>query len=338
MPEIWHSENASINDIISYRSRMIYSRFVSSIKPASQSRFLSVMQEVAIASKPTNMEFKLEKKPSAKMQIDNRMPIIGNPAPLKSARFQENIKTEKKVDYLVNDTDVKATTAMKELYKASISVSSIIKILSAGLLGEKKNRKLVPTRWAITATDSSISNEMIDKIRYYPIISDYLLFNSEYLGNHYEIFLIPSTFSYEVIEAKMSGSIWNPSSGKADDCKTVIMQDYENWYGRKDYAENVGGGYYAPRLAISEYLSAIKRQAAVLVLRECRPEYWAPCGVGILRECTRSAMRSTPEHFSTLSEAFGAAQKRMRLPIKFLSEKSMLLKNVQQQKKLSSFF
>ena len=331
LPELWHKSNSSIQDILNYRSRMIYSRFKSSIK-AKSGKFLSIMKEVAMAGKPADMEFKLEKKPSLKMHFENRMPIIGNPAPLKAARFIENIKIERKVDYLVNDTDVKSITAMSELYESGIQTSSIIKLLSAGLLGENKKRKLVPTRWAITATDSNLSELMMKEIRYHPLISEYQLFNAEYLGNHYEIVLLPAAFSFEVIEAKMSGSVWNPSD------ELAVMQDYENWYGRKDYAENVTGGYYAVRLPVSEYLSRVKKQASVLVMRECTPEYWAPCGVGILRECAREAFSKTPEKFSTLNEAMQAAQKRMRLPSSEFTKRSQLLKEFNQQRKLSSFF
>jgi len=333
MPELWHQNNSSIQDILNFRSRMIYSRFKSSIYRVNHpSNLLSVMKEVAMASKATDMEFRLEKKPSLKMHLENRMPLIGNPAPLKSARFTENVKIERKIDYLVNDTDAKAIASMSELYISKIPVSSIIKVLSAGLLGESKKRKLVPTRWAITATDSNLSELMLKEIRYFPLISDYQLFNAEYLGNHYEIIFLPSAFSYEVLEAKMQGSVWNPSD------ELHFMIDYENWYGRKDYAENVTGGYYAVRLPVAEYLTRVRKQAGVLIMRECRPEYWAPCGVGILRECTRGAFQKQPEHFSTLNEALQAAQTRMRLPIAEFTKRSTLVREFNTQRKLNSFF
>lgn len=331
MPELWRQNNSTIQDILNFRSKMIYSRFKSSIYSKS-GNLLNVMKEVAMASKATDMEFKLEKKPSLKMHLESRMPLIGNPAPLKFVRFTENVKIEKKIDYLVNDTDAKAITSMSELYDSKIPVSNIIKVLSAGLLGESKKRKLVPTRWAITAADSNLSELMLKDIRYFPLISDYQLFNAEYLGNHYEIILLPSAFSYEVLEAKMQGSVWNPSE------ELFFMADYENWYGRKDYAKNVTGGYYAVRLPAAEYLTKVRKQAGVLVMRECRPEYWAPCGVGILRECTREAFQKSPEHFNTLQEALKSAQTRMRIPTQEFIKRSQLIKEFNLQRKLSSFF
>ena len=331
MPELWHEKNLSISDIINHRSQMIYSRFKSNIKSGWSNHNFQVMQEVAMTSKPTDMEFFLKKKPQVNVHVSREMPIIGNPAPLKYARFQENPKIEKKVEYLVNDSDAKSAVSIKELYKSGTRISSIIKLLSAGLLGLKKQRKLVPTRWSITAVDSNVSLELIDKIKYHSQINEVMLFNSEYVGNHYEILMIPGEFSYELIEAKMQGSVWNPSS------ELCIMQDYESWYGRKDYAENCAGGYYVIRLALAEYLEKIGRQASVFVMRECRPEYYAPCGVGILRETCRKAFQNQPEIFSTINEAFQQAQKRLRLPVNEFINRSWLLKKINQQKRLSAY-
>lgn len=331
MPEEWYAEKADIIKILSYRSRLVYSRFQSDIKKG-KGKLLGVMQEVSLASKPAMLEFKLKKKPQLRMQLDMHMPLIGNPAPLVSARLIQNPIVAKKVDYLTSDTDVKAGKAMQELYEAKIPTSSIIKILSAGMLGLKIQRKLVPTRWAVTAIDSTISKQLIEKIKFYPTISEFLLFRSDYLGNYYEILFLPGEFSFEVIEAKMPGSVWNPQG-----IETFICADYEGYHGRKTYASNCGGGYYAPRLAIAEYLDKIKRQASCLVMRECRPEYFAPCGVGVLRETVRDALTKKPEHFAALKEALAKVQTRFKLRIETFIKKSKLLYEYKKQLKLTQF-
>jgi len=334
MPEIWYEKNLSIQDILNHRSQLIYSRFKSRITDARQEKkFLSEMQEISLASKSVSTEIFLAKPVKVHALIDKHVPLIGNPAPLKKIRLEENPKVEKKVDYLVYDTDVKSAVSMKELYQSKIQVSNIIKILSAGMLGLKKNRKLVPTRWSVTATDDTLSKFLLSKIRYFPEIGEILLFNSEYVGNHYEFLLLPDKFSFEVLEAKMSGSVWNPFSPR-----TVVMQDYEGFSGRKTYAENVTGAYYSNRLALCEYLEKIKRQASCLVMRECRPEYYAPLGVGILREASRDAFSKQPEKFNTVEEALWQAQKRMRLPVSLFRNRSWLLKNYGKQTRLSRWF
>ena len=293
-------------------------------------KFLTTMQEISLASKAVSTEIFLKKPVKIQALIDKHVPLIGNPAPLKAIRLEENPHVERKVDYLVSDTDNKAAFSIKELYKSQIQISSIIKILSAGMLGLKKNRKLVPTRWAVTATDDTLSKFLLEKIRYHQETSEIIVFHGDYVGNHYEFLLLPDKFAFEVIEAYMSGSVWNPFSQNAN-----LSQDYEGFNGRKTYAESVTGAYYTARLALCEYLDKVKRQASCLVMREERPEYYAPLGVGILRQLSRDAFLKKPEKFETLEEAFKKIQERMNLPIQLFKQKSWLLKEYGKQTRLS---
>jgi len=335
MPEIWHEKNLQIPQILTNRSQLIYGKFQTSIKQAKQkkSKFKELMQEISMTHKPVSTEFFLKKVPRMLLEVNKYSAAIGNPAPLKSARLQENPKINPKVDYLTSDTDCKSVIAIKELHKSNIQTSHIIKILSAGLLGTKTRRKLVPTRWAITATDDTISKEMLKKIKYYPEINQILLFHGDYVGNHYEFLLLPDKFSFEVIEAYMSGSVWNPLSPNIH-----FAQDFERFSNKKKYAFNVTGAYYTARLALCEYLEKIKRQAYVIIFREERPEYNAPLGVGILRQLARKAFENKPEKPESIPQAFQIMQSRMKLPTQQFINKSILLKEYKQQTRLSNFF
>ncbi len=343
MPELWHDEQATIQDILTYRSRLIYSRFLTTIRhPQSrygnatqtsgqESKLFETMQEIALASKSVDASFKLRKRPRIRLQVDSHTPIIGNPAPLKAAKLESNPRIEKKVDYLTNDTDVKATRAIEELYSSRIPVSHIIKILSVGMLGLRVQRRVVPTRWAVTATDDALGKKLLERIRYYQELSVYQLFSANYLGNHYNILLMPGCWSFEVIEASAKGYFGLGSK------EVAMWHDYEFFQARKKYASSVTGAYYANRLAVCEYLERVKRQASCLVLREIREEYWAPCGVGILREVTREAMSKRPREFATVEEAIKAAQLNFKLPIGLYTSRSKLLGNLKTQTKLSRF-
>ena len=223
--------------------------------------------------------------------------------------------------------------AIQELYKGKIEVSNIIKVLSAGLLGIKDNRKLVPTRWAITAVDDTLSKEMLKKIRYFQEINEILLFNGTYLGNHYEVLLLPDKFSFEVIETSI------PTLNLTENIinNLEFWQDYEGFYHRKTYASSVTGAYYVNRLALCEYFLKINRQASCIFFRETTPEYNVPLGVGILRELSRDIFTKNPEKFSTINEALQVAQKRMHIPIKIMKDKSLLLKEYKKQRRLSDW-
>lgn len=330
MPELWHERKFSIEQIINLRSRLVYGKFKVSIKKI-KNKFLDTTKEIAMSSKPVSTEVFLKKIPSSNIIKDPHIPLITNPAPLQKIVLEENPKVKRKVEYLINDKDVKATTAIIELYKTKIEITNINKIFSAGLLGLPYQRKLVPTRWSITAVDDIISKSLLKEIKHYPEINEFRVFYSEYLGNHYEFLLLPEKFKFEVIEAKMPGSVWNKTQ------KLFFAIDYENFNGRKTYAENVGGAYYANRLAVAEYLEKIKKQASCLVIRECTPQYYAPCGVGILREASREAFSKKPEIFESLEDALKSINSRLKLNIEMFVKNSWLLREYKEQRKLKDF-
>lgn len=332
-PEVWHEKRLSIDRILENRAKLVYGKFKTQIKMAkTQNRFIELMQEISLAYKPVSTEFFLKRPPQQKLEISKSLPLIGNPAPLDHARLEENPQVKPKVDYLVNDTDSKSTQSILELYQSQVSITNINKILSAGLLGLKTQRRLVPTRWAITAVDDTLSKSLLKKIKYYPEINEILLFNSEYNGNHYEILVLPDKFSFEVLEAEVSGSLWNRTG------HVSIMQDYEFFNGRKKYANEVTGAYYATRLAFAEYLERIKKQATAILFREVREEYNAPLGVGILREITRQAFNQQPEKFPSIESALNHMQSRLHLPVNLFKDKSILLKQYKKQTRLNKWF
>ena len=58
------------------------------------------------------------------------------------------------------------------------------RILSAGTLGVKTQRKLVPTRWSITATDDTIGKELISQVKDCAQ-GEYWAWFGGYLGNYF---------------------------------------------------------------------------------------------------------------------------------------------------------
>ena len=56
-----------------------------------------------------------------------------------------------------------------------ISTESISGLLSVGVLGLKKNKRLVPTRWSITATDDMLGKHLWKQVQQHKWIEDYEL-------------------------------------------------------------------------------------------------------------------------------------------------------------------
>jgi len=330
----WANENFQVGDVVQLRSGLMNSRFLSSVKDArKENRFLQMAKEIAMSSKQVDIEIELKNKLRIK-QRDRVITPHGMHSQLKKAKIVSNVHIPQKIDKVVND-ELKANEAMRYLYKNDFDEYVLNKILSIGVLGLKKNKRLVPTRWSITATDDTLGNQLLENIRDYKWIEDYELFVGGFMGNYYLIFLLPNVWSYELFEIYFPGSSWNPS----DIIKAST--DDEGFYGRKKYASNTVGGYYAARLSILKFLEEIKRQASVLAIRLETPSYWAALGVWVVRESARKTMNSKGFKFESKEELFNSAKqigiKKFKFDCSTIFEKSKLLKNLKTQKSLREF-
>ena len=324
-PKQWSLKNFQIPQIIDFRSSLINSR--TNIHVKSRNKFLELNQEVAMAYKPVDVEIKLKEKPYFRLNVDNYMAPSGPRAILKKASLTENPKIPPKVEKVCSDTDLKANDALIYLYKKNFDETFLSRILSVGSLGLKYDRKLVPTRWSITATDDILGKNLISEIKNYGE-TGYTAYFGSYLGNHYLLLFFPEIWSYELFETHISNVNHH-------------MTDYEPYGGRKYYAQNTAGGFYATRVAILEKLKQLKRQASVLALRFITADYTPPLGVFVCREAARKALNSKPMEFSSrelmLKYANALIRKRFKININNLLNKSILLKNIEQQSKLTKF-
>ncbi len=211
-------------------------------------------------------------------------------------------------------------------------VSKIQKAFSVGAFGVEKKRRLVPTRWSITAVDDIISKGLVEQVKTFPEINEYRVYESVYLDNVFEIVMIPAQWSYESMEAWYPGTTWNPNG-----TQVIIYSDAEGNHGRSTYAQ-IGGCYYSARLAVCEQLVKERRQATAIVLREARPGYIMPIGVWQVRENVRNAMRQTPHRYSTLNEALKFVSGRFEIPMEQWIVQGKLLRHALFQKRISDFF
>ncbi|MBI2647143.1 hypothetical protein HYW99_01585, partial [Candidatus Woesearchaeota archaeon] len=208
------------------------------------------------------------------------------------------------------------------------------KLLSIGTLGLTADRKLVPTRWSITATDDIIGKNLINQIKDYSEISSYYSFFGNYLGNYYLILMFPEVWSYELFETYVPSN-WNLSK------QLRYTTDYEDYFGRKSYADNTIGGYYSVRLAIIEKLNEMKRQASVLALRFITDEYTMPLGVFVTREAARKAVNNKSIEFASkelmIIYANHLVKKKFNTNLDYLLSHSILLHHMKEQSKLAQF-
>ena len=287
-------------------------------------KIVEVSQEIAMSEKPVDAEIWIEKFHGG-ARIDDFFHPTGPMIEPRKIDIVDNPSIPKRVDMVVEER-LKAELAIKELYRNGYDVDYLQRIMAAGLLGREK--KLVPTRWSITAVDDIAFKGLIKEVKRFDTIDKVEYYSESFMGNEFHIFLIPGTWEYEMLESWLKGALYSPE-------QDVVAEDYEPYEGRRDYADNITGAYYAARLAIVENLKDRRRQAKAMVYREITPEYKLPLGVWVIRESVRHALLKTPLYFEDLNDALKHAERKTH--IKRWYKKSKILYNLKHQRRLEDF-
>ncbi|MCK9313978.1 MAG: hypothetical protein M0P20_08035, partial [Methanocorpusculum sp.] len=151
-PLDWVRQGFSIDDIVSVRSRTIRGGADLDVKIPDVGK----VQEIALSGTPLDIEVAFEKPVSFSIDFDGTVTPVGMSGAMKKLDVIDNAKVSRIVDRCTSDTDLKAGDAARIMFENGTDVYKITNLLTAGLLGVK--RRVVPTRWAITATDEMLSS------------------------------------------------------------------------------------------------------------------------------------------------------------------------------------
>ncbi|VFJ14611.1 Nre family DNA repair protein [Candidatus Nitrosocosmicus franklandus] len=331
-PEKWAGRK--LEDLINYRLSLIRGTILTSaFLDINNNRQTELLQELAMANKSIEVEVTFDKKPSLKFEEMNNLSVtdsdaiqFGFASQIKNLKIPTGISVNKKIEKAYYDKDLSAHEAVNRLYNEGIEISNLSKVFSVGVLGSRKRRKIVPTKWSITAIDQIISANLIGRLTDYSSIDSFLLFRYIHLANNFAVILIPDhIWNFEMNEA------WFNSDGKVD-----IESDTEISGLLKNYPK-ICGSYFAARLAVTEYLNQHRKKASAIVLREIYPEYVLPVGVWQIREGIRMAMKRKGEIFDNLDEALGHACTNMKLSKKEWISKSVFIQSIRYQKRISEY-
>ena len=317
-PEKWKGK--TLEEIVNFRLNLV--RGIQKIPiNATEGKYIENLQEVTMSSKPTDADLIFQKSTSSNISLDGESAPFGPIGEIKSAKFS-GTSSEKSIEKTFYDKDLKAPDAVLNLYNSGIDVSKIQKCFSIGMLGQK--RKLVPTKWSITATDDIISKSLVDEILDYSLIDTCKIFSYSHLGNIFSVVLFPHRWIYEMIEAWYSNGVLGFGSDN-EDARGI------------DHPPAIAGAYFAAKLGVLEYLSERKIQSGVVILREIRPEYAIPVGVWQVREGIREAMKQEPIISDTFENALNIASQKMSISkTEWLSHGNTLM--MMRQKTMSDFF
>ena len=317
-PELWVGK--SLEEIVNFRLSLIRGIKNISINEPN-GRYIENLHEVAMSSRPIDSELQFYKNPKPAVSIDGESAPFGPVGEVSSAKFSST-SSDKSIQRAYYDHDLKAQDAVVSLYNRGIEISKIQKCFSVGMFGKK--RKLVPTKWSITATDSIIAESLVSEILEFDLIDSCRVFSHDHLGNLFSVVLFPHRWLFENQEA------WHTGNGIG------FGSDIEDAKGI-DHPPVTAGAFFAAKLGVAEYLLEKKCQASALVLREIRPEYAVPVGVWQIREAIRSAMKNEPYIAENFDDGVTFAAKRMSVSkSEWLSKGDML--SMLKQKSISAFF
>ncbi|WP_400207166.1 Nre family DNA repair protein [Candidatus Methanomassiliicoccus intestinalis] len=328
-PELWVGK--SIDEFVDFRFSLVRGKHrIDAVNFQKEGRIIEQTRDLALSENPLEVEAAFQKRPTGRLVLDDEVQPFGPSARLKTLEVG-NTRYEQHVEKAFYDTDLKATEAVKALYTDGVLVSKIQKAFSVGAFGIDKNRKFVPTRWSITAVDDILGKSLLSNTKYNPLIEDWRIYDWYQLDNRWSILLMPVSWRYELIEAWFPNTVWNPLGKDVE-----IISSYEFYDGRKKYAE-IGGCYYAARLAVNELLQNEGRQAGAVIFREAHPGYIMPVGVWNVRENVRAALKTTPFRFETLNDALNHVASKMSIPIKQWIANSGILKDMFTQRRLDDY-
>ncbi|MXR50857.1 hypothetical protein GRX03_04450 [Halovenus sp. WSH3] len=325
----WYQQGLGVEEVLQRRTGLLNSTRSAQVNVRDVwDGFVGVQREVAIADQPVDVELGLDGSPEIDLSLDDISTPTGPRARATDATLAENPSVPRAVEKTLEDDDWQAEGAMTYLYRRGFDVYEINTILSAGALGRGRNRRLVPTRWSITAVDDTVGQYLRGSIRNAPSIDEVQVWYNEYMANDYWIILAPGNWEFELVELKAPGSIWNPDGGG----EYYMAADSEGYTGRDSYVDETSGAYYASRLAVLERLADIDRQATCLVIRHASDGYWAPVGVWQIREGIRHAFEEgQPAVAETFHDAVRGLAGELPVSLGALRRKSELVTGVQSQ-------
>ena len=324
-PEQWIANDKTQEDIITYRMNLVRGKQLIDIKDV-ENPFVEKLHDISLASKSIDSEATFGSKPVGASFNEEITPH--GPSAIIEKFDIDAVRWDKQLEKSFYDTDLKAREAVMNLHNKDVPFTAMQKAFSVGAFGLKKNRKLVPTRWSITACDSTIADSLLKEVRHYPIMDTHRVYEFSSLNNYYAIILTPTEWQYEWFEAfiKVLGG------------EEMMFSDYETNTNKTEYS-CVGGCYYSAKMAVLDKLAKLKLQSGVIILREAYSGY-IPLGVFNVRENIKFAMDGDYKEFESLKDSLAYCGTKLQIPISKYVRQSNLLKELLHSKQttLDNFF
>ncbi len=323
-PEEWISRLLPQEDIIRYRMNLVRGKHRVDAKDLD-SRFITQLREIAMADTSIESDATFSSVPTGISFSEEHAPY-GPSAEITSLEI-ENTRWNHRLEKVYSDTDLVATDAIMHLHRQGIPFSTIQKAFSVGTMGRGRDRHLVPTRWSITACDSTIANRLYQEVKTNVLLDTWRVHEFSSLNNRYTVILMPTGWQYE----------WTEAFVHVLGNEELVFSDHEIRKPKTTYSP-LGGCYYSCKMAVLEALARERIQAGAIVLREAQEGY-VPLGVFNVRENVRSALRQPGIELEDAEAVFSHIKDRFTLPASRFEMAGKLLRDLRRgrQTTLSAF-
>lgn len=280
-PSYLATKNYSFEDIIKHKSLLINFYTPVSAYDVKDNKFYEKVLEISQSIKSLDIEVKIKKIFEERFHT-KIFSFFGFKGKIEQLSINDNPKIP---NILYEISEISAKEGVVKLYESNFSDYYISRLFSLGFFGYSINRKLVPSKWSITAVQRIIEEKINREIKDFKIISSYFLSQNRIYGNDLYGIIFPGNGEVEMLEVLMPGSAYNREGNYP-----IIGKDSES------------GGYYAVRLSFKEFLRMNKFRANLLLIRVVTNEYKFPLGSWVLREGTKIMFKKKIEIYSSMNE------------------------------------
>jgi hypothetical protein len=326
-PERWVGKG--IEEIAKMRFQLVRGKYAVDVHGNSD-RIFSMVQEIALSREPAELEIRFRHPPRTFIAMDDNVQPFGFSGVIERISAQTG-KFDSRLEKAYQDNENSASEAIFEAYSNGAPISSIQRAFSAGCFGRERERRMVPTRWSITAVDDTVGRHLLEMNKSNPVLDTFRIYRYTALDNRWIVLMMPTPWRYELIEAWFPNTTWNPFGTQIS-----MISSHEFFQGRREYAE-IGGCYYAARLAVNELFSRERIQAGTVILREAHPGYIMPVGVWNVREHVRQALKQKPLELETIDDCIAEISRYMDIPISRWIAQSSILRDYLNQRRLTDF-
>lgn len=324
-PEDWISGKKTQDEIIGYRLGLVRGKRMIDASDLD-TQFVGQLQEITLSASSVESEVAFSSIPAGTSFSEEHTPF-GPSAEIE--RFEtEGGRWNRDLEKVFYDTDLPAASAVMDLHKKGVPFSHIQKAFSVGTMGISKGRHLVPTRWSITACDTTIGDNLLTQVKKNPVIDTWRVHEFSSLHNNYAVILMPTGWQYE----------WSEAFLRVLSNEELVFSDHEGIRKKIGYS-HLGGCYYSCKMAVLEALARQQEQAGAIILREAHKGY-VPMGVFNVRENVRNAMNQPATEFEDIRSALGHIGQKFTLPIQRFIDEGELLRAMTRERQctLKDFF